>query len=119
MKQEFKRGWKASKQARKQRKYRANAPQHTRGDFLNAPLSKELREKHQKRSLRVRSGDEVQVLRGQFKGESGAVENVDTDKAKLYIRGVELIKGDGTKTQYPVAASNVRITKLTDDKRRL
>lgn len=119
MKAEYKKGWSRSTQKRKQRKFRANAPKHVAGRFLNANLSKDLRAKHSRRSLRVRTGDEVEVLRGSFKGKKGQVDSVDTGKQKLLVRGVELVKRDGSRTPLAVAVSNVRITKLTEDKRRI
>ena len=46
--------WKASKQPRKQRKYRFNAPLHISGKFLSTHLSPELREVYKRRSIRVK-----------------------------------------------------------------
>ena len=77
MKTKFSNAWKASTQPRKQRKYRHNAPLHVRGHFLHTHLSTDLRDKHKTRSLRLRTGDEVKVLRGQFKGKTGKVTAVD------------------------------------------
>ena len=76
MKSAFSIDWLFSTQPRKQRKYRYNAPLHTRGKFLSVKLSKELAKKHGVRSLRVRSEDKVLITRGQFKGTNGPVEKV-------------------------------------------
>ncbi len=113
--------WNASKQPRKQRKYRYNAPHHIRGSFLHATLAKDLREKHGTRSLRVRKGDKVRVLRGTFKGREGKVDKVDTTRSKVYVTKVEIVKKDGaTKVPYGMNASNLMIVELdTTDKRRL
>jgi large subunit ribosomal protein L24 len=118
MKSAFSIKWLQSIQPRKQRKFRANAPLHIKGEFLNAPLAKELKEKHKVRSTRVRKGDKVKVARGQFKGKIGEVENVDIDKERIFINGVELVKKEGGKVPYPVHPSNVIITSLVSDKRR-
>ena len=61
MKKKFSTAWNASKQPRKQRKYRANAPLHTKYKFLGVHLSKELREKHGVRSMAVITGHKVKV----------------------------------------------------------
>ena len=119
MRKAFSTDWKRSTQARKQRKYRHNAPLHTKSHFLHASLSRDLRERHKRRSLRVRKGDEVELMRGTFKGKKGEVDSVDTERYKLFVRGIEILKRDGSKRPYPVAVSNVRITKLIQDKRRL
>jgi len=119
MKSTFSRNWKSSVQPRKQRKFRANAPLHTRSLFLHAALSKDLRTKNNVRTLRVRAGDEVRVMRGEFKGVKGEVDSVNTKTARLFIRGVDVATREGSKKPVSVAVSNVRITKLVEDKRRM
>jgi large subunit ribosomal protein L24 len=59
MKKEFSTQWNASKQPRKQRKYLANAPTHTRHKFISANLTKELRKKYGKRNFPLRKEDSV------------------------------------------------------------
>ncbi|MDD3175027.1 MAG: 50S ribosomal protein L24 [Candidatus Nanoarchaeia archaeon] len=120
MKSIFSLSWLRSIKPNKQRKFRTNAPLHIKGEFLNAHLSKELRAKENVRSLRVRKGDKVKVLRGQFKSQSGVVEKVSVSKSKLYITGVALTKRDGSKSLYPIDPSNVMILELfKEDKKRL
>lgn len=113
--------WISSSQRRKQRKYRYNAPKHLKGKFLSAPLAKELQEKHKIKTLRVRTGDKVRVMRGAHKGREGKVERIDTEKSKVYVHKVEYVKKDGaTKVPYGIAASNLLIVELdTSDKQRL
>jgi large subunit ribosomal protein L24 len=111
--------WKSSKKARKQSKYRINAPLHIKRNFASSHLSKELIKKHNKRNIITVKGDKVKVVRGQFKGHVGKVEEVDTDKIKIYVSGIEVQRKDGTKTRYPIHPSNVIITELNlDDKKR-
>jgi len=119
MKKSFSKSWISSKQKRKQRKYRANAPLHIRKNFVSANLSKPLREKYKKRSLPIRKGDGVIVMRGSFKGKSGKVERVDLKKGKVYISEISYLKKDGSKVHPPIDPSNLQITNLTmDDKKR-
>jgi large subunit ribosomal protein L24 len=112
MKNIFSKFWKASKQPRKQRKYRYNAPLHIKRKFISVNLEKDLREKYGKRNVKVRVGDKVKVTTGQFKKKVGKVIRVDMKKLKLHIEGVELIKRDGSKVTYPTDPSNVKITEL-------
>ena len=77
MKQKFSQSWTGSKQPRKQRKLRANAPLHLRRKMISVSLSKELKKKHDKRNFPVRKGDGVSIMRGEFKGKSGNIESVD------------------------------------------
>jgi large subunit ribosomal protein L24 len=109
-----------SKQPRKQRKALYNAPAHARGKHLSATLSKELRADLGKRSLPVRSGDKVRVLRGDFKGHEGEVLDVDYGSYKVTIEDVTLSKPDGTAVFLPVDPSNLMIIDAdTKDDRRI
>lgn len=116
----FKVSWNASEQPKKQRLFRFNAPAHIKGKFLSSHLSKELRTKYGSRSARVRVGDKVKVMVGQFKGNVGNVERVDVKSSSVYITKVEQVKKDGSKTLYPINASNLQILELKlDDKFRV
>jgi large subunit ribosomal protein L24 len=109
----------ASEQPRKQRKARYNASSHEKTRFLHAPLSKGLKEQYSKKTLRVIKGDTVKLTRGDFAGEEGLVDAVDTGKAKIVVHGVSSTKADGTEVPRIVDASKVEITKLNlNDKRR-
>ncbi|MFT4343178.1 MAG: 50S ribosomal protein L24 [Candidatus Woesearchaeota archaeon] len=120
MKQSFVQTWKSSTQPRKQRKYRYNAPLHTAGTFLNVHLSPELRKKYGMRSLRVRKGDTVKVVRGQHKGKSGKVDRVSTAYSRVYVSGIDLVRKDGTKTLIPLNPTNLSlISVVTTDKKRI
>jgi len=119
MRKNWSQKWIKSSQPRKQRKYRYNAPLHVRRKFLSAHLSKELRERFGKRSVTVRKGDEVLVMKGQFKGFKGNVERVDMSASRIYVDGMKRKKVDGSEVPVSIDPSNVMITKLTlEDKMR-
>ena len=119
MKNKFSKHWKSSKQPRKQRKYIANAPLHIKHKFLAAHLSKDLIKKYKKRSLPVRKGDTVKIVRGRFKKKMGKIEKVLQKKTRVYIENIKNLKKDGSKTYIPVQPSNLIITELNlDDKER-
>ncbi len=119
MKTDFNTQWNKSVQPRKQKKFRANAPHHIKGKLIASHLSKTLREKHGKRSFRLRKGDKVKVMRGQFKGKTGKVERVDVKNEKVFVASVETMKKDGSKSFYPLHPSNLMITELDlSDKKR-
>jgi large subunit ribosomal protein L24 len=98
-----------SKQPRKQRRWLYKAKLHDRHRLLHATLSKKLREKYGKRAIRVRKGDKVKIMRGQFAGHEGRVIEVDMKKCRIKIDGVTVRKADGTEVAYPVHPSNVMI----------
>jgi large subunit ribosomal protein L24 len=108
-----------SEQPRKQRKARYQAPLHVKTKYLNAPLSATLQEKYKIKTLRVVKGDTVKVTRGDFVGDEGLVDAVDTRKSKIVVHGVSSTKADGTEVPRGIDASNVQVTKLNlADKRR-
>mgnify|MGYP000442139483 CR=1 FL=1 len=120
MRTEWVKSWKSSKQPRKQRKYAYNAPAHVSQRKMRAPLSKTLRQTHKKRALGVRVGDEVRILRGDFKGRKGKVERVVKRLESVVVAGVSRQKSDGSKSSALIHASKVMITKLNlDDSKRL
>ena len=101
----------------KQRKRLFQAPYHIRGKILSAHLSSELRERYNTRSLPVRTGDTVRVLRGDYKGVEGKVMRVDRKKYRIFIEGITREKADGTTILVPIHPSNVEIIRLNlDDK---
>jgi large subunit ribosomal protein L24 len=112
--------WKSSKNPTKQRKYVKEAPAHVKNKQLSSHLAADLRKKYSKRALSLRKGDKVKIMIGTFKGKTGKVERVDTKKKRVFITGIELLKKDGSKTMYPIKASNLMIQELDlSDKRRI
>lgn len=104
---------------RKQRKYRANAPLHVKRKMVSAHLDKELRKKHGIRSIPIRKGDKVVVLRGTHRGKEGSVESVNTGREIVHITGIDLVKKSGSKSFYPIKVSNIMIKELNmADKKR-
>jgi large subunit ribosomal protein L24 len=101
-----------SKQPRKQRKARYEAPLHIKHKFMSAPLSDDLRERYGKRSIPMRKGDTVTVIRGDAKGKKGKVRSVDLKKEKITIEGVVVARADLSEVPRPIHPSNVMITKL-------
>lgn len=108
-----------TKQPRKQRLALYSAPLHSRHKFLSAPLSRELRARYKTRSLPVRKGDRVRILRGDFKKLEGEIVEVDTKKQVVRVEGVFVTKADGTQVPRRIRPSNVVLVKLAEDKERM
>jgi len=86
---------------------------------MHAHLSPELREKYGKRSIGVRVGDTVKVLKGVFKGVEGKVKRVDVARGMVYVENVSRKKADGSTVDVPLRTPNVMIVQLNlDDKYR-
>jgi large subunit ribosomal protein L24 len=105
------------KNPRKQRKMVFNAPAHLRHKMMAAPLSTELAASRGAKTMPVRKGDTVRILRGDNKGFEGKVSRVDLKTYRIYIEGLTREKVDGTNIFLPVHPSKVQIRNLNlDDK---
>jgi len=119
MKKEFSTKWKASKQPRKQRKYKANMPLHLKHKLMSAHLSKELRAKYKRRSFPLKKGDTVKVTKGEFRGKTGKINIADLKKLRVAVEGLQKQKKDGTKVNVYFRPSNLIMTELNlEDKER-
>ncbi len=62
---------------------------------MSSHLSKELRTKYDVRSIPVRKGDTVKVVRGTFKGREGKVQAVYRKKWALHVEKITKEKTNG------------------------
>lgn len=86
---------------------------------LQSLLSKTLRKKYKRRNLRLRIGDMVKVMRGEYKGVDGKILKILLKKSKISIEGIKREKSKGEKVNVNIHSSNVVITGInTDDKLR-
>ncbi|MFQ6105491.1 MAG: 50S ribosomal protein L24 [Candidatus Hydrothermarchaeaceae archaeon] len=108
----------SSKQPRKERKTLYIEALHKRQKRIAATLSESLRKKHDRRSLNVRRGDTVQLMRGDSKGRKGKVIKVDLKRGRIFVEGITVQKADGTERPYPIHPTNVMILKAVSDERR-
>lgn len=89
----------------------------TRSKQLGSALSKDLRKKYGKRSVRAIEGDSVTILRGEFKGVEGKISKVSTEKSSVAIEGVKKEKTKGDKFDVYIHTSNLIVTSLSTDDR--
>jgi large subunit ribosomal protein L24 len=96
----------------KQRKMLYNAPQHLRQKIMAAPLSPELIASKGAKSLPVRKGDTIQIVRGDNKGFEGKISRLDLKRYRIFIEGLTREKVDGTNIFISVHPSKVVLKKL-------
>ena len=85
-----------------------------------APISKDLRKKYSRRSIRIMTDDTVKVMRGEYKGLTGKVTKISTETSGVAIEGNKKEKLKGEKIDVYIHSTNMIITSLnTDDKWRL
>lgn len=108
-----------SSSRRKSRKAHFTAPSSVRRKIMSAPLSKELRQKYNVRSMPIRKDDEVQIVRGHYKGQQvGRVLTVYRKKWVVHIERIQREKVNGMTANVGIHPSNVEIVKLKIDKDR-
>merc|ERR1712145_16226 len=96
-----------------------SAPSHIRRRLMSAPLSKELRTKYGVRSMPIRKDDEVQVVRGHYKGQQvGKIVQCYRKKFVVYIERIQREKANGATVYVGIHPSKVSIVKLKMDKDR-
>ena len=85
-----------------------------------ASISKDLRKKYSRRSIRIMTDDTVKVMRGEYKGLTGKVTKISTETSGVAIEGNKKEKLKGEKFDVYIHSTNTVITSLNmDDKWRL
>ena len=103
---------KSAKDPGKQRKRLFNAPAHKRHKLMSAHLAPELVKSHGARTLPVRKGDTVRIMRGDHEGFEGKVSTVDLKNYRIFLEGLTREKVDGTVIFVSVHPSKVLIKSL-------
>ncbi|GBC71505.1 hypothetical protein HRbin02_01290 [Candidatus Calditenuaceae archaeon HR02] len=101
----------------KQRLMLRDAPKHVLPKLMSAHLAPELRTKYGRRSLPLRVGDTVKVMRGEYDGVQGKVKRVNRERQLVYIEGLTRKRADGRVVDIPVHVSNLMIVALNLDDR--
>ncbi|XP_057250809.1 60S ribosomal protein L26-2-like [Beta vulgaris subsp. vulgaris] len=111
---------------RKCRKLHFKSPSNIRRKIMSAPLSVNLRNKHNVRSLPVKKHDEVLVVRGNYAGREGKIVQCYRKNWVIYIERVTRNKINGVAAeswhntvQVGIHPSNLVLTKLKLDEDRL
>lgn len=104
---------------RKQRKRIVEAPLHKKKTQLTAHASKEVKKSTGKRSIKLRKGDKVKVMRGKYKGQEAKITKASLDKTRVFLEGINLKRVDGREKPVPFKASNLLVKELdkTDERR--
>ncbi|MFX1263875.1 MAG: 50S ribosomal protein L24 [Promethearchaeota archaeon] len=111
----------SSKSPRKQRRRIYKSPLHVRKNMLKCRLDEFLQEEYGIRSMVIKKGDLVRILRGQFRDTEGKVTSVDYRAIRVHLESATVTKADGKEANIPVHPSNLMLVKLEldDDRKRL
>uniref|UniRef100_A0A453ED37 KOW domain-containing protein n=1 Tax=Aegilops tauschii subsp. strangulata TaxID=200361 RepID=A0A453ED37_AEGTS len=92
----MKRNPRVTSSRRKCRKAHFTAPSSVRRVLMSAALSSELRHKYNVRSIPIRKDDEVQVVRGTYKGREGKVVQVYRRRWVIHVERITREKVNGS-----------------------
>ena len=109
----------SSKSPGKQRKKLYTSPVHANKKRLKCRIDEFLQEEYGLRSLVVKTGDLVKIMRGQFRDTEGKIIRVDYKNIRVYLDSATVTKADGKEANIPIHPSNIMIVKLElDDERK-
>ncbi len=108
-----------SKKPSKTRKEMYNMPMHKASKQVASHLNEKLAKEFKKRSIPVRKGDTVKIIRGDNKGKEGKITAVNRHSRKIFVEKVVTKRSNGEEKQIAIDASKVIIKDVdrTDRKR--
>lgn len=111
----------SSKSPRKQRRRIYKSPLHVRKNMLKSRLDEFLQEEYGIRSMVIKKGDLVRIMRGQYRDTEGKVTGVDYRAIRVYLENATVTKADGKEANVPIHPSNLMLVKLEldDDRKKL
>ncbi|MFA5764323.1 MAG: 50S ribosomal protein L24 [archaeon] len=104
----------------KSRKRAFTAPKHIKSKSIAGHLSETLRKELNKRSIPLRKGDTVKIIRGNFKDKEGKILRVDRESKKIFVEKIIRKKSDGTEFEVAIDPSKVIVRDIDkSDKKRI
>jgi len=104
-----------SKQPKKQRKALFTYKNHQRSKLLSTRVADFLRDEYGIRTLPLRVGDGVKIVKGEFKNFEGEILEI-TKNQRAKIKEATFDKADGTQFHPAIHISNLVITKFAKEK---
>ncbi|MCQ2819568.1 MAG: 50S ribosomal protein L24 [archaeon] len=99
-----------SSSKRVQRKKQLGATSSVKRKLMSCHLTKALRTQHKIRSLPIKRGDTVKILKGKAKGKEGKVVQVYRKRNVIYVDKVNRDKQNGQSVFLPIKPSYCVIT---------
>lgn len=104
-----------------ERKKYHSAKIHKKKKHMDVHLSKELRQKMKirKRSIGIRKGDRVKIMRGQHAGKEGIVVRASVVDRLIFLEGFTRKNARGKELMLKFQPSNLMLVNLVESKERL
>ena len=108
-----------SSKPRESRKALLKMKMHTKSKAIAGHLNKKLRTEMGKRSISLRKGDVVEIVRGSFKGKEGKITKIERGTGKIFVEKIIRKKSDGTEYEVAIDPSNIIVVGIEKgDKKR-
>ena len=105
-----------SKQPRKQRKALYNRSNYQKSKLFTTRVADFLRDEYGIKKLPIRIGDQVRVVKGEFKDFEGEIIEIVPNQ-RVKVKECVFEKTDGTQFHPAIHISNVIITKFKDERK--
>ncbi len=102
----------SSKPIKVRKRMRRFSAQKSSTRLPTAALSSDLKSKYAKNSVRVRIGDNVKLVRGEYSGIEGKVQKVFATEGLVSVEGIHREKIAGGNTPVKIHTSNLVVTGL-------
>ena len=91
------------------------SPHHIKSKVVRARLSEDLINEYGQHTVRVKKGDGVKIMRGEYSGVEAKVSAVHVNTSRLDVAGIKQEKITGGEAQVGIHSSKVLITTLNLD----
>ena len=105
-----------SKQPRKQRKALYNRSNYQKSKLFTTRVADFLRDEYGIKKLPIRTGDQVRVIKGEFRDFEGEIIEIVPNQ-RVKVKECVFEKTDGTQFHPAIHISNVIITKFKDERK--
>ena len=79
---------------------------------MSCPLAKDLKEEHKIKSIPVRRGDHIKIMRGYYKTKTGRITHISRHRWSIWSKEISRETYNGKTVGIALHPSNCEITKL-------
>jgi large subunit ribosomal protein L24 len=109
----------SSKPAKVRGRSESSPPHRVSSSSAKAALSTDMRTKYARNTVRVRTGDSVKLVKGEYRGIEGKVQKVYPKEGRVTVEGITREKIAGGTNPVRISVANLVVTNLNmDDKLR-
>ncbi|VVB70764.1 50S ribosomal protein L24 [uncultured archaeon] len=104
-------------QPRKKRRNLYHASLHERAKLVKSHISEALQAQLKKKTMTVKKGFKVKILRGKFKKTEGKVVSVDYKKTRVFVDSAKAKSAKGKEKSVGIHPSKLLIIEVSSEKK--